>query len=175
MSTADRERPGDPVRTYRPWSAAVVALVGALSLLTTTVVIGVALPPGARAAFTLVQDVTLGLVMLGALSVLFGIARTRVRTDATGLHVVNGYSRHDLAWEEAVGVSLGRGAPWAVLDTSAGETVQLMGIQRSDGDRAVAAVRELRAAIAAHAGHGPHDPDGPTGSDGSDGSDGSTG
>jgi len=151
---------GGRPRTYRPWGALVVAVVGALSLLATIVVIAVALPPQARASFTVVQHATLGLVLLGALSVLFGIARTRVRADTAGLHVVNGYRRHDLDWAEAVRVSLGRGAPWAVVDTSAGETLQLMAIQRSDGDRAVAAVRELRAVIAAHTPPGPLDEEG---------------
>lgn len=147
--------PGRPVRTYRPWGALVVAVVAALSLLSVTATIAVALPASARATFTVAQDVTLALVIGGALAALLGIARTRVRTDPGGLHVVNGYRRHDLAWEEAVTVSLGRGSPWAVLDTAAGEVVALMAVQRSDGARARAAVRALRADIAAHAGRPP--------------------
>ncbi len=143
-----------PVRTYRPVGALVVAGVASVSLLTVCAAVAFALPAQARGSFTVAQDVTLGVLLVAALAALFGIARTRVRVDPDGLHVVNGYRRHDLSWPEALKVSLGRGAPWAVLDTSAGVAVPLMGIQRADGQRAVRAVRELRAAIAAH---GPSD------------------
>jgi len=136
--------------TYRPLGAMVVSIVSAVSLLVVLGVVAVALPPEARAAFTIAEDVTMALFLAAALAVLFGIARTHVRTDSDGIHVVNGYRRHDLAWAQAVHVGLGRGAPWAVLDTSDGQTVQLMGIQRADGDRAVAAVRDLRAQLALH-------------------------
>ena len=138
----------------------MVAGVASVSLLTVCAAVTFALPARARGSFTVAQDVTLGVLLVAALAVLFGIARTRVRVDPDGLHVVNGYRRHDLDWAEAVRVSLGRGAPWAVVDTSAGETLQLMAIQRSDGDRAVAAVRELRAVIAAHTPPGPLDEEG---------------
>ena len=140
-----------PVRTYRPVGALVVAGVAGGSLLVVCAAVAFALPAQARGSFTVAQDVTLGILLTGALVALFGIARTRVRVDPDGVHVVNGYRRHDLSWPEALTVSLGRGAPWAVLDTAAGVAVPLMGIQRADGQRAVRAVRELRAAIAAHA------------------------
>lgn len=141
-----------PVRVYRPVGALVVACIGSASLVAMTAVIAFALPARARGAFTVAQDVTLALIMGVALVALYGIGRTRVRTDATGVMVVNGYRRHDVSWPEAVTVALGRGAPWAVLDTSAGRTVQLMGIQRADGERAFRAVRDLRSAIAAYGG-----------------------
>ncbi|MDX6359370.1 MAG: hypothetical protein QOH37_2424, partial [Nocardioidaceae bacterium] len=41
-----------------------------------------------------------------------------------------------------------RGAPWAAMDLSDGTTIPVMGIQGSDGDRAVAAVREFRRVLA---------------------------
>jgi len=137
--------------TYRPLGARVVAFASAGSLLVLLVVIAVALPPEVRAEFTLAQNVTLVLFMGSMLAALLGIARTRIRTDEQGIHVLNGYRHHELTWPEAVQVNLGRGAPWAVLDTSDGRVVQLMAIQRSDGDRAVAAVRRLRAELVAHA------------------------
>lgn len=140
---------------YRPLGARVVATASAGSLLVLLVVIAVALPPAVRADFTVAQNVTLALFLGVALVVLYGIARTRVRTDEHGIHVLNGYRHHDLTWPEAVQVNLGRGAPWAVLDTSDGRVVQLMAIQRSDGSRAVAHVRRLRAELVAHS---PPDP-----------------
>ncbi len=142
--------------TYRPLGARVVATASAGSLLVLLVVIAAALPPAVRADFTLAQNVTLALVLGVALVVLYGIARTRVRTDEQGIHVLNGYRHHELTWPEAVQINLGRGAPWAVLDTSDGRVVQLMAIQRSDGSRAVDAVRSLRAELVAHS---PPDPE----------------
>ena len=141
--------------TYRPLGALVVAAVSAGCLLTMLVVVLVALPASVRGQFTLFQDVTMTFFLAAALAALFGIARTRVSTDDDGIHVLNGYRRHDLSWAEAVQVSLGRGAPWAVLDTSDGTTVQLMAIQRADGERAVDAVRALRTQLARHT---PDDP-----------------
>jgi hypothetical protein len=136
--------------TFRPLSALVVAAASAGCLLVMLVVTAVALPPRVREAFTLVQDITMALFLAAALAILYGIARTRVTTDDEGVHVLNGFRRHDLAWAEIVQVSLARGAPWAVVDTTSGTTVQLMAIQNADGDRAVAAVRALRAQVAEH-------------------------
>jgi len=148
----------DPVRTYRPLGTLVVACVAATSIVAVSAVIAVALPARTRAAFSLAEDVTLVLGLGVLLAVLYGIGRTRLRTDARGLHVVNGYRTHDLAWAQVVHVSLGRGAPWAVLDTSSGDTVALMAIQSADGDRAERAVRELRAAVARRGGTPPAAP-----------------
>ncbi|MDQ3104513.1 MAG: PH domain-containing protein [Actinomycetota bacterium] len=147
-----------PVRTYRPIGTLVVTGVAAASLLAVTGVMVVALPARTRASFSVAEDVTLVLGLGLLLAVLYGIGRTRLRTDADGLHVVNGFRTHDLAWAQAVDVSLRRGAPWAVLDTSAGETVQLMAIQSSDGARAGRAVRELRSAIRTLGGTAAADP-----------------
>ena len=135
------------MRTYRPISAMIVATAAAASLLAMLVAVAVALPAEVRAQFSIAEDVTMGIFLLAALAVLYGIARTRVRTDDEGVHILNGYRHHDLTWAEVVSVGLGRGAPWAVLDTSHGTTLQLMAIQRADGERAVAAVRELRAQL----------------------------
>ncbi|HLK94810.1 MAG TPA: PH domain-containing protein [Nocardioidaceae bacterium] len=125
----------------------IVATAAAASLLAMLVAVAVALPAEVRAQFSIAEDVTMGIFLLAALAVLYGIARTRVRTDDEGVHILNGYRHHDLTWAEVVSVGLGRGAPWAVLDTSHGTTLQLMAIQRADGERAVAAVRELRAQL----------------------------
>ncbi len=150
--------PSGPVRTYRPVGALVVACVAGSGLVVVIAAVAFALPAAARGSFTVAQDVTLALLLGAALAVLFGIGRTRVRTDAGGLHVVNGFRRYDLTWPEVVAVSLGRGAPWAAVDTTDGVSVQLMAIQRADGERAQRAVRELRAAIVAHTPPDPPDP-----------------
>jgi len=114
-----------------------------------------ALPARIRSAFNPLEVVTLLLFLLGVLTVLYGIARTRLDVDATGLHVTNGYRRHDLEWAEAVAIHLGRGAPWAVVDTSDGRIVKVMALQSADGPRARAATVWVRERIDAHAGHEP--------------------
>jgi hypothetical protein len=57
-----------------------------------------------------------------------------------------------------VGVNLRRGAPWAGLDLSDGTSASMVGIQGSDGERAVRAVRELRALVDANTRTGEDDP-----------------
>ena len=47
-----------------------------------------------------------------------------------------------------VAIYLPPGAPWATLDLADGTTCPVMGIQGSDGDRARAAVRQVRALLA---------------------------
>ena len=75
--------------------------------------------------------------------------RSRVVAEAQRLVVVNGYRRHVYEWPEVITVSLPRGAPWAVLDLADGTSQAVMGIQGSDGDRAIRAVRELRGLLRA--------------------------
>lgn len=141
-----------PVRVYRPVGALLIASLSGAGLVAMIVVIAFALPERARGSFTVAEAGTLVLILGAALTVLYGIGRTQVRTDADGLHVVNGFRRYEVSWPAALRVTLGRGAPWALLDTAAGETLQLMAIQRADGERAASAVREVRAAIAAYGG-----------------------
>ncbi|UYM05230.1 PH domain-containing protein [Solicola gregarius] len=136
--------------TYRPIGARIIAYVAVGCFAVMFVVIAAALPDEVRASISPPQLVTLLSVFIGALAVLHGIGRTRVRTDNTGLHILNGYRRHDLVWAEVISIELGRDAPWAVIDTTDGEAVSVMAIQAADGTRARAAVRRLRAEIADH-------------------------
>jgi hypothetical protein len=64
--------------------------------------------------------------------------------------VVNGFRSRRYDWSEVVRVSLRQGSPWATLDLSDGTSVAAMGIQGSDGTRAIRQVRELRALVDAH-------------------------
>jgi Bacterial PH domain len=142
-------------RTFRPLGARVVALVAGSCLVVMVSVMWLALPVSARSDFNPLEVVTLLLVLMGVLTVLYGIARTRLDVDDAGLHVTNGYRRHDLEWAEAVAIHLGRGAPWAVVDTADGRIVKVMALQAADGPRARAACRWVRERIDAHAGHEP--------------------
>ena len=100
-----------------------------------------------RARFTFFQRSTI--VVLGAMAGALGhaLARSRVTALPDRLVVVNGYRKREYEWAEVVAVRLPRGAPWATLDLSDGTSVPVMGIQGSDGGRAVAAVVELRALL----------------------------
>lgn len=145
----------DASRTFRPLGARVVAFVAGSCLVVLSGVMWLAMPPRIRSTFNPLEVVTLVLVLLGILLVLYGIARTRLDVDQAGLHITNGYRRHDLDWAEAVAIHLGRGASWAVVDTSDGRIVKVMALQSADGPRARAATVWVRERIDAHAGHEP--------------------
>jgi len=140
----------EPPQTYRPLGARVVAFVAGGALITVMAVLWAAMSADVRGQFNSLQTATLLLCLAVALTVLYGIARTSVRTDDSGITVRNGYRQHRLAWAEAVGVTLPRGAPWAVIDVADGSVLAAMALQGADGERARRAVAELRRSIDAH-------------------------
>ena len=147
--------PADAPVTYRPLGARVVAAVAGLSLSAIMLVLWVVMPDDVRATFTWLQTGTLLLFWAAVLAVLYGIARTRVRSDSAGISVLNGYRWHHLAWAQVVAISLPVGAPWAVIDAADGSVVAVMALQATDGDRARRAVADLRRRVDAHSGRGP--------------------
>ena len=130
--------------TWRPFGVRIAGSIAGVGLLAICVVAWFAFDPSTRAKFTPFQRGTL--VALGLLMFACGhaLARSRVVAEAQRLVVVNGYRRHEYEWPEVITISLPRGAPWAVLDLADGSSQAVMGIQGSDGDRALRAVRELR-------------------------------
>lgn len=143
-------RPALPVlpslpHTWRPLGPRVVGIALAVCTVAAGVAAGISIGPEIRARYTPFQVGTLALAILGYSAVLFSLLRSRVTATREGLIVVNGYRRHDLAWAQVVEVRLMRGAPWASLDLSDGESLSVLAIQGSDGDRARLAARELRA------------------------------
>lgn len=137
-------------RTWRPFGARIVGtLLGALLLLL-VVAVWVAWGDEVRSTFSASQRVTLiGIGFLGFVA-WFAIVRSRVTADEHGVTVVNGYRRRAFEWSQVVSVNLRRGAPWAGLDLSDGTSVSMFGIQGSDGQRAIRAVRELRHLVETH-------------------------
>jgi hypothetical protein len=144
-------------RTWRPFGARLMAYVLGFLLVALTATVWIAWGPDVRARFTFFQRATLVLLGLMGLSILHALVRSRVTARQDGLVVVNGYRSHRLEWAEVIAVSLRRGAPFATLDLSDGTTLTIWAIQGSDGERANAAVRELRAAMAAQSPAGPDD------------------
>ncbi|WP_182376117.1 PH domain-containing protein [Nocardioides sp. WS12] len=91
---------------------------------------------------TVIGFILLGLILMNAL------ARSRVTARESGLTIINGYRKHELAWSEVGAVKFPQGAPWPHLLQSEDEKLSLMGIHASDGQRAAIAIRELRAVVA---------------------------
>lgn len=103
--------------------------------------------PEGDAQFQLIDQIAfflLGVLIAGTV-LLF--TRARVEGDADGVRVRNPLSSKQVPWQVVRGVRLDDGAPWAVLDLQDDETVQLIGIQANDGDRAIDAVLALRALL----------------------------
>jgi Bacterial PH domain len=134
-------------RTYRPLGVRLVIVVLGALLLLVAVVMWLAFPPEIRDEFNSLEIGTV--ILLGLLFYAGGyaLARSRLVAREDGLTVVNGYRTRRFEWNEILGVSLRAGNPWAMLDLSDGTSVAAMGIQGSDGDRAVAQVREVRRLI----------------------------
>jgi hypothetical protein len=148
MAGSTSEPPVTLPRTWRPHGARIAAVTLGLLLLLLVVGVWIALGAEQRARFTLAQRSTL--IGIGAFGYagLFAIARSRVTADEHGVTVVNGYRRQVFEWSQLVSVNLRRGAPWAGMDLSDGTSISMVGIQGSDGDRALRAVRELRLLVA---------------------------
>jgi Bacterial PH domain len=134
-------------RTWRPLGVRLAGWFFGLSLLVVVVVAWLAVPASVRDATSFLQRATLlGFVLLGIV-LMHALMRCKVEATRENLVVVNGYKRRVFDWAEVLSVSLPEGAPWATLDLADGTSVSAMGIQGSDGDRAVRAVRELRALL----------------------------
>ncbi len=128
--------------SWRPGGSRYVAYGVAVILLVMTVVISTALPEDIT--FVPAEKVTFVLFLVATLAMLHGVGRSRVTADDTGMHVTNGYKRHDVPWGDIEGFSLNTGAPWPTLVTTDDDRVMLFAIQSSDGPSARAAVGDLQ-------------------------------
>ncbi len=140
---------GAVLERFRPLGIRWAAIALGLSLLAVVVAIWVAFPQETRDKFTALQLLTL--FGFGVATALVGYALGRCRVDALddGLLVVNGFRSRHYPWEQISRITLRHGAPWAILELKDGTTASAMGIQGSDGTRAVTQVKRLRAIMAA--------------------------
>ncbi len=128
----------------------VLRVVGGIfsAALVGMVIIGwMALPAHLRALFTPFQVATLLAVLVALVGVIGLVAGSSVRADAQGVTVRNGLRVRRFDWPDVHRVLFRPGDPWATLLVGRSDDpvrVQLLGIQRSDGDRADRAVAELR-------------------------------
>lgn len=133
---------------WRPFGARLAAVAGAVALTLAVTFLWLMLSDEVRAKFTVFQRLSLLGVLAAVLALLNGIFRTSALAEASGLTVTNGYKVRRYEWAEVVRVSLHRNRPWALLDLSDGNTLAVMAIQVSDGQRARLAARELALVMA---------------------------
>lgn len=104
-----------------------------------------AFPPQIRALFTPLQLATLVFFLAFMLGFIWVLASCYVRADAEGLTYRNGLATHRTPWADVAGIRYRDGDAWAfVLLDAAGTRRALMGVMRTDGRRALAAVEDLR-------------------------------
>ena len=137
--------------TFRPLGVRIAVVVLGLLLLGVGAAIWFAFPQEVRDQFTMFQRLTVMAFVLVYAAAGYAMARSRVEVRTDGLHVVNGYRATTYAWQDVDGVALRAGGPWAVLELADGTTTPAMGIQGSDGSRAVKQARELKRLLDKHA------------------------
>ena len=151
---AGSEAPGQPglpplPRTWRPLGPRVVGIAITVALGTICVTTWFTFDAETRGRFTVFQRGTLIFFGLLFCVLMYALLRSRAVAYPDRLVVVNGYRRREFEWAQIVAARLPPGAPWVTLDLADGDTVSVMGIQGSDGERARVAVRELKALVAA--------------------------
>jgi hypothetical protein len=144
------QRPDDialPTR-YRPFGARLAAAAAGIVLTGAVAFLWLMLPGEVQDDFTAFERGTLIAFFLAMLVVLFAVYRSSATADADDLTVVNGYRTHHYGWAQIVRVSLSPNRPWALIDLADGETMSVLAIQGSDGERAVRSARELATVLA---------------------------
>ena len=131
--------------SYRPLGSRVVAVLAGVCLTTVLAVMWFAFDASVRESITAVEEATLLLFLATALIMLYGIARTRVAYDDDGMRVRNGFREHELTWTQVDEMRLDPGMAWVTVRTDDGRRMYVMAVQASDGDRAVAQLRQMRA------------------------------
>ncbi|GAA1717808.1 PH domain-containing protein [Propioniferax innocua] len=138
---------GFTTRTYQP-RVLLWWVVGFSLLLVAGAIAGwVFLGADVRARFTPRQVVFLATLVLGMVAAMLLMALSSVTLNEYGIVVRNGVVTHRWAWYQIDGVRFRDGDPWAsaLFDTPDGIVRRsLMGIQRTDGERAAAAVVDIR-------------------------------
>lgn len=132
---------------FAPRRARRVALGFACAVTAAAVAISVLAP----ADFSLGDRV--GFLVIGGMIVWFLLRQAGVRAvpSVDGLVVRNLVLGRRLEWAQIVSVRFGD-RPWVQLDLDDGDTLAVMGIQRSDGARAVAESRRLATLVERHSG-----------------------
>lgn len=151
MNPGEAAPPGAVV-VVRPRKTMIVAVVGAVAVLTLFVVVAVLLRTADTGVYFRLAD-QIAMVAIGALvagGVLL-LARPRVRADADGIEVRSVLVTRTLPWEVVERVAFPDGASWARLELIGDDYLPMLAIQAVDGQRAVDGIRRVRALHAAAA------------------------
>jgi len=129
----------------RPRKVRRIAIPAAVVLVVTFVLAGVLLRNTSTGVVFRVSDqVAMGLLgVLLACGVLL-LTRPRLRADGDGVEVRNAVITHRYDWATVQSISFPDGAAFARIELPEDEYVPVLAIQATDGDHAVAAMRQLR-------------------------------
>jgi len=131
----------------RPRRALLTATVLSAVLLAAAVAGWVAMPTQTRDLFTPPQLLTLAFFVLVMIGFMMTVGLSFVRADAEGLTFRNGFRTHHLDWTHVAGFRFTENDPWAyVLTDGDPDQRPLLGLQRTDRERAVASFAALEAA-----------------------------
>lgn len=90
---------------------------------------------------------TMSIAAVTLAAVIFLVMQISVvaKPSAEGLYVRNLVQRYHLQWAEVISVRFSADRPWAQLDLSVGEPINVMAIQSADGAYALAQAKRLAA------------------------------
>ncbi|QLQ15435.1 MAG: PH domain-containing protein [Micropruina sp.] len=134
----------------RPHASLRMAISLSVSLIAASLLGWQLTPLQIRALFTPLQIATLVFFVLLMVAIMLAVGLSIVRADERGLRFRNGVRRHEIPWADVKAFRFRPGDPWAfVLLRTELEQLPLMGIQRTDGQRAHDLVADLRARLEA--------------------------
>lgn len=136
--------------TSRPVSTTRIAVAVAAAVLGVFVVVAIVMPhANAGAHFSWKDQVSTALIGVILAGFILVFTRPRLRADEAGVHIRNHWGPYKtIPWDVIVGVEFPKGRRFARLVLPADETIALYAVQRSDHERAVAVMRELRELLA---------------------------
>lgn len=145
----DRRRAVALDDVFRPRLARVVTSVLAVVVTVATVLLLVLLPGVDLAGYGAGDRLGIGLVGFAIVWFCWRQATVSATPTPEGLRVRNLATTRTVAWSQIVWVRFGEGRPWVQLDLDDGDTLAVMGVQRSDGERARREARRLATLVAA--------------------------
>ena len=129
----------------RPRKVRRVAIPAAVVLLVAFVVAGALLRnTSTGVVFRMSDQVAMGLLGVLLAGGALMLTRPRLRADERGIEVRNVVTTHRYDWSAVESVTFPDGAAFARLELPEDEYVPVLAIQATDGDHAVASMRELR-------------------------------
>jgi Bacterial PH domain len=136
--------------TSRPVRTTKIAIAAAVVVCAVFVVVAIVMPHANAGAHFSWKDqlatAVLGVILSGLILV---FTRPRLRADENGVHIRNHWGPYKtIPWDLIVRVEFPKGRHFARLVLPADETIPLYAVQRSDRERSVAVMRDLRELLA---------------------------